>query len=109
MAGQINRQRALVLGLRAGHMQPIAWFARAKLRGVPDFAALVNFCANLQPKPLVRAARAMATAADPHHEVLTRAGFPADTVAQLRGVASAASCDGQAGRGARLRRTRDSD
>ena len=89
MAGQINRQRALAIALRASHMQPIATFARAKLRGVPDFAALVKSGLDLQPKQLVRAARAMATAAAPQADALTRAGFPADTVAQLGAAASA--------------------
>jgi hypothetical protein len=89
MAGQINRQRSLQTELRASHMQPIATFARAKLRGVPDFAALVKSGLDLQPKQLVRAARAMATAAAPQQDVLTRAGFPGDTVAQLGAAASA--------------------
>jgi hypothetical protein len=89
MAGQISRERALVIEVRASHMQPIASFARAKLRGVPDFAALVKSGVDLQPKQLVRAARAMATAAAPHADALTRAGFPADTVAQLGAAASA--------------------
>lgn len=88
MAGQISRQRALAVELRASHMQPIASFARAKLRGVPDFAALVKSGLDLQPKQLVRAARAMATAAAPQVDALTRAGFPADTVAQLGAAAA---------------------
>jgi hypothetical protein len=89
MAGQISRQRALAVELRASHMQPIATFSRAKLRGVPDFAALVKSGLDLQPKQLVRAARAMATAAAPQADALTRAGFPDDTVAQLGAAASA--------------------
>ena len=89
LAGQISRERALALELRASHMQPIATFARAKLRGVPDFAALVKSGVDLPPKQLVRAARAMATAAAPQADALTRAGFPADTVAQLGAAASA--------------------
>jgi len=89
MAGQSSRQRALAIELRASHMQPIAKFARAKLRGVPDFAALVKSGRDLQPKQLVRAARAMATAAAPQADVITRAGFPADTVAQLGTAATA--------------------
>lgn len=89
MAGQASQQNALALELRAKHMMPIATFSRAKLRGVPDFAALIKSGAGLQPKPLIRAARAMATAAAPHADVLTRAGFPADTVAQLGAAATA--------------------
>ena len=89
MAGQISRERAFAIELRASHMQPIASFARAKLHGVPDFAALVKSGVDLQPKQLVRAARAMATAAASQADALTRAGFPADTVAQLGAAASA--------------------
>jgi len=89
MAGQISRQKSLATDLRARHMLPIATFSRAKLRGVPDFAALVKSGVRLQPKALVRAARAMATAAAPQADALTRAGFPADTIAQLGAAATA--------------------
>jgi hypothetical protein len=89
LAGQIRRQRVLEGELRARHMQPIAMFARAKLRDAPDFAALVKSGAKLQPKQLVRAARAMAQAAASKADVLTRAGFPADTLAQLSVAVSA--------------------
>lgn len=89
MAGQVSQQNALALDLRAKHMTPIATFSRAKLRGVPDFAALTKSGTGLQPKPLIRAARAMATAALPHADAFTRAGFPADTVAQLGAAATA--------------------
>jgi hypothetical protein len=89
MAGQISRRRALQAELRASHMQPLATFARAKLRGAPDFAALVKSGKGLGPTQLVRAARAMATAAAPQLDVLTRAGFPADTITQLGAAAAA--------------------
>jgi len=89
MAGQISRQKSLATDLRVRHMLPLATFSRAKLRGVPDFAALVKSGVRLQPKVLVRAARAMATAAAPQADVLTRAGFPADTIAQLGAAATA--------------------
>jgi hypothetical protein len=89
MAGQMSQQRALEADLRARHMQPLATFSRAKLRGVPDFAALAKSGAGLLPKQLIHAARAMATAAAPHADVLTAAGFPADTIAQLGAAATA--------------------
>jgi len=89
LAGQISRRRALQAELRASHMQPLATFARAKLRGAPDFAALVKSGKGLGPAQLVRAARAMATAAAPHLDALTRAGFPADTITQLAAAAAA--------------------
>ena len=81
----------MVADLRARHMQPIATFARARLKGVPDFAALTRPVTKLQPKPLVRAAQAMATAAAPHVDALVRGGFPADTIAQLSAAADAVS------------------
>jgi hypothetical protein len=87
LAGQISR-RALQAELRASHMQPLATFARAKLRGAPDFAALVKSGKGLGPAQLVRAARAMATAAAPQLDVLVRAGFPADTITQLGAAAA---------------------
>jgi hypothetical protein len=89
LAGQASRAKALTADLRASHMQPIARFARARLRGTPDFAALTRSASRLQGKPLVRAARAMATAAAPHADALTRGGFPADTIAQLAAAADA--------------------
>jgi len=89
LSGQMSHQRAVTSDLRESHMMPIATFARAKLRGVPDFAALTKSGAGLQPKPLVRAARAMATAAAPPADAFTAAGFPADTVQQLSAAADA--------------------
>jgi len=88
LAGQKAQQKALVKDLRQQHMVPIARFARAKLRGAPDFAALTNSGFLLQPTQLVRAARAMATAAAPHADSFTASGFPADTVAQLAAAAT---------------------
>jgi hypothetical protein len=88
MKGQMGRQRSQYAALRASHMKPIATFARARLRGVPDFAALVKSGRGLQPKQLVRAARAMAAAAAPQADLITGAGFPADTIAQLAAAAS---------------------
>lgn len=89
MAGQISREKSLVTDLKTEHMQPIATFARAKLRGAPDFAALTKSAAKLKGKALVRAARAMATAAAPNADTLTQGGFPADTVTQLGDAATA--------------------
>lgn len=89
MAGQISREKSLVTDLKTRHIQPIATFARARLRGVPDFATLTRSLAGLNSRALVRAARAMATAAAPHADALTRGGFPADTIAQLASAADA--------------------
>src|ERR1043166_4441803 len=75
-AGQTNRKRQLAVVLKSEHMQPIATFARARLKGVPDVAALTQPTGDLHGNKLVSAARAMATAALPHADVLTRGGFP---------------------------------
>ena len=91
MDGLMSRRRALVMALRQQHMLPIAVFARARLRGVPDFAALTRSGSALVPSRLVAAARAMATAATPHLDALVNAGFPADTIAQLEAAADAVS------------------
>ena len=89
MAGQISREKSLATDLVTRHMQPIATFARARLRGVPDFAALTRPVAHLHGNVLVHAARAMATAAAPHADALVRGGFPADTITQLAAAADA--------------------
>ena len=91
MDGLTSRRRALAAELRQQHMLPIATFARARLRGVPDFAALANAGKKLQPSRLVAAARAMATAATPHLGALVSSGFPADTITQLQTAADAVS------------------
>jgi hypothetical protein len=88
MDGLLSRQHALVSELRSRHMQPIATFARARLHGVPDFAALTRSTLRLQPKPLVHAAHAMATAAAPHADILAQGGFP-DCIAKLNAAADA--------------------
>ena len=89
MAGQISREKSLAAELITRHMQPITKFARARLRGVPDFAALTRSVVELRGNALVRAARAMATAGAPHADALVRGGFPADTITQLAAAADA--------------------
>ena len=91
LEGLISRRRTLQAELRQRHMVPIAVFARARLLGVPDFAALTSSGLNLTPSRLVAAARAMATAATPHLDALVRNGFPADTITQLMAAADAVS------------------
>ena len=89
--GLISRRRALQAELRQRHMVPIAAFARARLQGVPDFAALTSTGWKLGPSRLVAAARAMATAATPHLDALVSNGFPPDTITQLVTAAEAVS------------------
>src|SRR5213079_1570473 len=75
--------------LQSTHMVPIAQFARAKLKGVPDFAALAKSGFGLRLTALIRAARAMATAAAPQAGAFVSAGFPADTISELGSTAQA--------------------
>lgn len=89
MDGLVSRKRAISAELKAQHMQPIATFARAKLRGVPDLAALTRATRTLEGAPLVWAARGMATAAAPYVDAFVRGGFPPDVITQLASPATA--------------------
>ena len=89
LAGAKEKQQALASELQSKHMVSIAQFARAKLRGVPDFAALAKSGFGLRLKALIHAARAMATAAAPQRDAFVSAGFPPDAIAELGAVASA--------------------
>jgi hypothetical protein len=85
--GHANLKQALEAELRKEHLLPIASFARAKLRGVPDYATLTRSTIRLHGPALVRAARAVASAAQPYAEALVKGGFPVDTLAQLSAAA----------------------
>ena len=89
LAGAGHEVRQLVGDLKAGHMTPVAQFARANLRGVPNFKALAHVPHNLRGASLVGAARAMATAALPYVDTLAKAEFPAESVQQLAEAADA--------------------
>ena len=89
MDGLVSRKRAISAELKAQHMQPIATFARAKLRGAPDLAALTRATRTLEGAPLVWAARGMATAAAPYVDAFVRGGFPPDVITQLASAATA--------------------
>jgi hypothetical protein len=89
LAGQTSRRQALAKDLVQTHMKPIAKFARANLRGVPDFSTLRKSGSASSPKPLVTSALSMAKSAAPYAAAMTAAGFPADTVEQLTAAANA--------------------
>ncbi|MDB4913909.1 MAG: hypothetical protein JWM95_1553 [Gemmatimonadetes bacterium] len=89
MLGHRTRERAISAELVTQHMRPIAHFARVKLRGVPDIAAIGRSTKRLTGHKLVNAARAMATAAAPHRDALTQGGFPPDAIDQLGASADA--------------------
>jgi hypothetical protein len=88
--------RAVVVGrkqlentLIRTYMTPLSKFARAELKGVPDFAALTPSANDLRTEKLVQSARAMANAADPLTAQLAAGKFPATFLADLRKAADA--------------------
>jgi hypothetical protein len=91
LSGHSSTQQDLARALREQHMQPIAKFARAKLRGVPGYAALTKSAHGIQGTGLVAAALGMATAAQPYAAELAQAQFPPDAVDQLVSTANAMS------------------
>jgi hypothetical protein len=66
------------------HLTPIVKFARAGLRGVPNFGALTPNVQRLDGDGLVKAANALLTAAEPYAAAFTEAHFPEDFIAQAR-------------------------
>jgi hypothetical protein len=85
--GHASLKQALEAELKKEHLLPIASFARARLRGLPDYATLTRSTWNLKGPALVRAARAVAEAAQSYAGQLVKGGFPEDTLAQLNAVA----------------------
>ena len=85
--GHQSLTRSQEMELQKEHLLPIQSFARAKLRGVPDYATLTRSTIKLKGPALVRAARAVASAAQPYGEQLAKGGFPADTLSQLAAAA----------------------
>ena len=96
--GHLSVQKSMEIDLRKEHMIPIASFARARLRGVPDYATLTRSTVHIKGRALVLAARAMAKAAQPYAEAFSRGGFPADALSQLDAAADKleAALDGRA-------------
>lgn len=87
IGGHANLQQSLEMALKKEHLLPIASFARANLRGVPDYATLTRSVIKLRGPALVRAARAVAVAAQPYVAALEEGGFPADTLTALSAAA----------------------
>jgi hypothetical protein len=94
-AGKVNaknetaNQRNLRLALRLDHMRPIAHVAKATLKDVPQFSALVMPPSDMSAANLVPYANGMAQAAQQYAQVFTSNGLPADFVAQLQAAAAA--------------------
>lgn len=87
--GASANTRALRSALRMDHMQQIAAVARAELRDVPEFEALLLPHVNASTPRLVLQARAMATVARQHADVFFAHQLPADFVEQLLSAADA--------------------
>jgi hypothetical protein len=86
--GETNRKAQLDADLREVHMRPIATFAKAKLRGVPNFKAMTTL-GRFKGARRAAAARAMAQAATPYAAQFIAAQFPADFLDQITKAADA--------------------
>jgi hypothetical protein len=82
--GERSHQVALERSLKRLHLTPIVTFARASLRGVPNFSALTPNVQPLAGDPLVKAANALITAAEPYSATFIEGHFPGDFIAQAR-------------------------
>jgi hypothetical protein len=83
----VEQRKQLEVQIRKEYMAPMASFARAKLRGAPDFAALTRNGGKLRGRPLAVAARAMVTAATPVAGEMVEAKFPATFLSDLTAAA----------------------
>lgn len=102
--GEVQRRAALERTLLRKFVIPLVKFARASLRGAPEFAALTPSTKTLRSERLVQTARAMAVAAESQAAALRAGEFPADFVAQMREAAAAVQQSFDAGRSGRVRR-----
>jgi restriction endonuclease Mrr len=88
----LRGQNALVASLAAtlwtNHVKPLARFARASLKGVPDFATLTKRVKPAATKKLLDQAYVLANTGKPYLPAMTTAGFPADTLDQLTAAAN---------------------
>ncbi|HVZ48285.1 MAG TPA: hypothetical protein VG916_05850 [Gemmatimonadaceae bacterium] len=103
--GEVQRRAGLERTLIRKYLTPLAKFARASLKGAPDYAALTPSATALVRERLVKTAQAMAVAAESHAADLRQAQFPADFLSQLKAAAAAVQASFDAGKAARVRRT----
>ena len=103
--GEVQRRAELERTLLRKYVTPLVKFARASLRGAPEFAALTPSARAMRRERLVRTAQALAQAADNHVDVLRAAAFPADFLDQLRSAAAAVQQSFDSGLSGRVRRT----
>ena len=93
--GEVQRRVELERTLLRKYVSPLVKFARASLRGAPEFASLTPSAGDLERERLVRTAQALAQAA----------AFPADFLEQLRSQAAAVQQALDSGVSGRVRRT----
>jgi hypothetical protein len=89
LVGEMSRQRVLAQQLVDSHMRPITKFARGKLRGVPDYAALTVRVGAVNVTRLLSAARTMGEVAAKYTSQFASAGLAADTVERLKAATEA--------------------
>ncbi|MBK7905425.1 MAG: hypothetical protein IPJ78_02585 [Gemmatimonadetes bacterium] len=103
--GEVQRRIELERTLLRKYVTPLLKFARASLRGTPEFASITPSTRALERERLVQTALAMAVAAEKHVEALSAAEFPADYLEQLRSAAAAVQRSFDAGTSGRVRKT----
>ena len=103
--GEVQRRVELERTLLRKYVSPLVKFARASLRGAPEFASLTPSAGDLERERLVRTAQALAQAADKHADALRAAAFPDDFLEQLRSHAAAVQKAFDSGVSGRVRRT----
>lgn len=103
--GEVQRRGQLERTLLRKYVIPLGKFARASLRGAPEFASLTPSTKALRSERLVQTAQAMAVAAEAHVAALRAAEFPVDFIEQLRAAAAAVQSSFDAGRSGLVRRT----
>ena len=87
--GVSRRRREEEVTLVKKFISPTSKFARARLVGVPEFAALTPSAARLRGERLVLAALSVVEAATPYAAALTAAKFPTDFLARFVKAAEA--------------------
>jgi hypothetical protein len=87
--GERANQRSLEQSLKRLHLTPIVKFARAGLRGVPNFGALTPNVQNLQGDGLVKAANALLTAAAPYAATFIEGHFPENFIGEAHQATNA--------------------
>jgi hypothetical protein len=89
--GEVRHRRATERVLVVRFMAPISKFSRAQLAGVPNFAALTPYAAQLSGPRLVNTARQMRQAAEPYAKQFGAPNFPATFLADFSATINAIS------------------